>query len=404
VGADVPLINKLFKILGGEPKLVLLAVVIISSLFFVAPLALGIFLLVLSSISSSKNGVLVGIALVVFSFFLINLNKVVVNDLIWYSEHYFLNLTDYYYEVFGGYRAGVQARWTEPFYHSLSYVISNLTSANYTVFVFMVTVGIYGGGLYSVNRFIRLSGLNSRKAAIVLIFFLFFGVVFTQSLHLIRQYLACMFILVSLVGLVRGRVNCFFLFAALAFLTHNATFIVSILFYSIYFLVRNDREIKINFLYCFGVSFTLAAAYIVSFFILGSESRLMVDDGSIGTIVKITDASLFVLSLFVFIRHKEIRLIDRYVFFMYFSFCVFLFVLHFSGFLGLRYYFYLDFLRWIPVYMIFLCVPFDFKFDISVSIGMVFLGVFYTAARMERSPFVYGAGFFEYLFYPLNIF
>jgi len=367
------------------------------------PLALGIFLLILSSVINSKGGVLLGVALVIFSFFLINLNKVIVNDLIWYSEHYFLNLTDYYYEVFGGYRAGVQARWTEPVYHSLSYLVSNLTDGNYTIFVFIVTMGIYGGGVYSVNSFLGLSSLSNRKVAIVLIFFLFFGVVFTQSLHLIRQYLACMFVLVSLVGLVRGSVNHFFIFTALAFLTHNATFIVSILFYCIYFLGGRGWGIKANLLYCLGASFVLAAAYIVSFSILGSASRLMIDDGSVGSIVKITDISLFILSLFIFMNNKKIGLTDRYIYLMYFSFCVFLFFLHYSGFLGLRYYFYLDFLRWVPVYLIFLCIPFDFKFDISVAIGLVCLGSFYTAARLESSPFDYGGTFFDYFFHPLNI-
>ena len=53
------------------------------------PLATGLILLMISPFTKSKYTLVIGVALIVYVFFLMNINKEIVNDLVWYSQHFF---------------------------------------------------------------------------------------------------------------------------------------------------------------------------------------------------------------------------------------------------------------------------------------------------------------------------
>jgi hypothetical protein len=366
------------------------------------PLSLGIMILVFSPNTQSTKVVIIGAALVVFSFILMNLNKGIVNDLVWYSQHYLINNNTSVSSVFDGYRFGVEARWTEPLYHLFSYYLSNISNGNYTIFVITVTTIIYGGSLYALFNFIKNSQLTQSNGALLIIFFLFFGVIFTQSLHLIRQYIACTLLLISLVFLSKEQFKLASFFTVLAFLTHNSTIVVSILFFNVFFIYKFIETKQGKLSISLFLSTLLALFYIFAFVFIGDENRLLIDDGSVSPLVKLIDLLLFIVSVFFFYKLKRIEKIGEIAFYIYFSFCIFLFVLHYSHFLSLRYYFFLDFFRWIAVYVLLRYFSFDKGSLAIVSVLLVILGAIYLNLRISSSPFDYGYSFLEYLIYPLN--
>jgi len=368
---------------------------------FIAPFGFGLLLLAIAPYLRVRSVLLLGVLLVIYSFFVINTNKIISNDLFWYSQQYYMNYGSSISDVFADYRAGVQARWGEPVYHLLSYFLSNISNANYTVFVFVISFSVYLGSLFSIYFFINKSSLNDSQKAIIIIFFLFFGIIFTQSLHLIRQYLACTLLLFSVVLSFNNREKLGGVFSVLAFLTHNSTLVVSVVLLCVYLIYKYSSNIKIKIRYSLIFSIFLALLYISLFIITGNESRLLIDDGSVSPIVKIIDLLLFIITVIAFNLSKDNSKETELIYLFYISYCVFLFLMHYSHFLSLRYYFFLDFFRWVPCYILFNYIDLKRNSVLPVGLFLVAISVTYFNLRFTTTPFDYQHSFLEYLVYPL---
>jgi hypothetical protein len=367
------------------------------------PLALSLVLLALTVALKSNNILKLGLGLLVYSFFLININKEIENDLFWYSQHYLLNNNEELSNIFGVYRIGVPAKISEPIYHTFSFYLSNLTNANYTIYVLCITLFIYLGTLFFISYYINDSRLNDDNRAILLIFFVFFGIIFTQSLHLIRQYLACTLLLGSLLFLVKRKYFAVLAFSVLAFLTHNSTVIITLLFISTYFIFNFFTSKKITF-YCVCVVAVITGVfYIFAFYLIGDAERLNIDDGSVSFFVKIIDLLLFIFSIYFYFKKRNLDASEEILFLLYTAFTVFVLVAHYSHFLSLRYYFYLDFFRWIPVYIMLRSLVFIKSSLVPLNMLLVLMGLVYVSLRMYSSPFDFGYTIFEYLLFPLIV-
>jgi hypothetical protein len=376
--------------------LVGLAMVIISCW---VPLLGGMLMLLISTVRPLRIFLFLGLALIVFHFIVMNLNKTIENDLFWYSQQYMDNYTAPLSDVFNDVRFGVLARVSEPVYHIFSYILSNVTAANFNVFVVVITSLIYFFPLKAIFNFSAWAKLKDRELVTLLVFMLFFGIIFTQSLHLIRQYLACVLLLAGIMSLVMGRSRSAYVIFLISCLTHNAMLVVVVLFISCSYLHRSKLNHAKMIVASAMLGGGLAIAYIVYFlfFMSGGSGRLLIDDGSVGLLVKGVDAVILVTSLVLISqrRKKFEHVLPLYS--LYVAYCSFLIVAHYSVFLSLRYYFVLDFIRWIGFFIIISSMSLEKEKHAVINIGLVFMGVVYLWMRVDSSPFDYRYTVYEYL-------
>lgn len=363
------------------------------------PMLGGMLVLLISTVRPHRIFLLLGLALVVFHFVVMNLNKTVENDLFWYSQQYLDNYTAPIGDVFNDTRFGVQARLSEPVYHLFSYILSNAAAANYNVFVVAVTTIIYFFPLKTIFIFSKWAELKDRELVSLLIFMLFFGIIFTQSLHLIRQYLACVLLLSGAMNLVMGNTRWAYCMFLVSCLTHNSMAIIVVLFLGCSALYKSklDSTRLIFASAIFGAVMSIAYIGYFLFFMSGGGERLSIDDGSISFLVKGIDFLILVVSLVIF--HKKGDKLERLLplYMLYISYCSFLIVSHYSIFLSLRYYFLLDFIRWIGFFIIISSISVGKEGYAAINVGMVFVGVVYFWMRVDSSPFDYKYSAFEYL-------
>ncbi len=346
----------------------------------------------------------IAITLIVYSFALMNFNKEIVGDLLWYSDQYLNHYGNSFKDIFDGYISGVKAKETEPLYHIVSYLLSNLFNANYFVFVLGVTFLVYIPAVISIVYIARYFRLNELEKVFLVVFFIFFSLVFTQSIHLIRQYIACSLFLLFLCNLLDRKYYYCIFFSLLSILTHNSMLVVVIIVAAVYFLLayleNSGRGVKV--LVVATVTTVFSFAYIGVFYLIGSGHALSINDGSVSAVVKLTDILLFMISAF-FVTKVEIgqREINR-LWFLYLAFCVFILCMHFSLFLSLRYYFYMDFFRWIPIAVILYSVGIKREMYLLMLPVIISLGILHVDYRVAVSPFYYGGSIFSYIFYPFN--
>jgi hypothetical protein len=362
------------------------------------PLLGGMLLLLVSAIRPSRSFLLMGLALVLFHFIEMNLNKTIENDLYWYSEQFLDNYTAPLSDVFNDVRFGVLARASEPVYHVFSYVLSNITGANFDIYVVVVTILIYALPLKGIFIFSRWAKLKERELITLLIFMLFFGIIFTQTLHLIRQYLACVFLFVGAINLAIGRSHLALAMFLISCLTHNSMVVLVVLFVSCSYLYKTKLSPVKMLIASTFLGGGLAAVYIFYFlfFMADGANRLSIDDGSVGFLVKTIDALILILSFKIIMANHQryIHILPLYV--LYLAYCSFLIVSHYSVFLSLRYYFVLDFFRWIGFFIIISSLLLNKNRHAFLNISLVFLGCVYLWLRVASSPFDFKYSVYEY--------
>ncbi|WP_158583889.1 EpsG family protein [Salinibius halmophilus] len=373
------------------------------------PVVLSFFLFVVSMINKDVKYSFLATSFLVVFFSVVNLSKVVEGDLAWYLEDY----ADFlYFGYFDYFSYDYRAKLTEPLYHFFSYILSVLTGGSESYFVATVTFIIYYlSALFVAKILLNVLAVSySDDVVLVLVFFIFFGILFSQALNLIRQYIACVLLLLSFLFFFEGRNKRMFLFFILAFLTHNSVFVFLPLFLLGVVLVSRklrDEGLLFSIFAAFFLGGVVAVIYIVSFFIFGQASRLYIDDGSVSWVVKSFDLILL-LGMSFALRNKagtESGSRKLVLVYAYFSFVGFLVVSHYSEFLSLRYYFYMDFLRWIPFYFLLSAVSLNSLGKFLALFVLFFSSIFYMNFRMEMSPFEYGFSFWDgVVFLPFGVF
>lgn len=365
-----------------------------------SPFLLGLGLLFLSVVMVRTEIMWLGVFLLVSVFTLMNLNKYVENDLYWYSWQYLDNYGASLSEVFGDIRYGVISRASEPVYHLFSYFLSNATGGDYNFWVVLITMFLYLVPLKIISMSISRIG-GDRNVFLLVIFTLFFGILFTQTLHLIRQYMACVFLLVGLYYWSRKLYWLGVVWFILSFLTHNSMAVLVGLFVAVAFLTERQRgwgRLKYAALFAVGT----ALIYLL-FFTIFMPGRLTIDDGSVSLFVKVVDVIILISSVYFYMKRPFYGVVGR-MYVAYFAFSIFLIFLHSSIFLSLRYYFVLDFFRWLGFYSILHGLSLTGRSEVLVSVVVVFLGALYFYLRLESSPFSFGYESSEYLFSSGKIF
>jgi hypothetical protein len=331
-----------------------------------------------------------------------NATRLVDADWYWYATHYIkmteVSLLDYLQE------GELSVRSTEPLYYAMAYTLSLLSDGNVLILVIAVTALIYLTYNYALERLMKLNGLHQWAAAICIVFALLVGITFSQTLHLVRQYIAGSLLFFFFVLVLERRYKAAVILFVLGMLTHNSFIVPGLLMvicaylWSLPFVRKRFISILI-ILVCTGYLIGLQIADLV----LEDDRQAVtafLDNGDVTWIVLLQDIFLFFISVAGVVFLGKLPGYNTRA-----SAISVLFLALFGGMLiggremtlfFLRFYFYVEWFRVISVITIVWYLVYRTKATnlVILLIPLWFLGF---SMRVSHSPWDYGGDFFEHL-------
>lgn len=337
--------------------------------------------------------------------FLFNLTKTFDSDFRVYASQFvgFMNVSLNEFLKIGGW----SVRRTEPGFYFLMDIVSKLSHGNLFYLVLLINTMIYGIYIASLLSFKNYLKINDSIVYSGIIFAVFAGLNFAQSAHLVRQYIAGSLLFLFFCLLIYRNYRFALVVFIIAFFIHNSSFIPFLLISTAKALVdiKGRKSIKyiettivVILIYVLGLILTRPG----SFF---NYVSLMLDNGSFSVLSLFFDFGLFGCSVVVLLWEKVSCLFKRvlriYTLFGIFM-AVFLFSVKSSPLFLLRFYFYLEWFRFIGfISLLFFIskIRGDHKllfYFTGWSMALLVLGL-----RVNRSPWDYGGGLCEHLIYSI---
>jgi len=332
---------------------------------------------------------------------LFNASKQIEGDWAWYASGYY----DLLHEGLFNYlqAGGLSIRQSEPLYYAFSYVLSWLSNGNVLVLAMGISIVIYGVYIYALERLLKHYGLHHWRAAVCIVFAVLAGITFTQSLHLVRQYMAGSFLFLFFLFLMEHKNKKALLCFVCGSLIHNSFVIPALLLVGCKIFASFRRTQKHYFISI--VVFLIAGFCIGSIVsnIVGNtifHAAAFKNDGSISFSVIALDATLFFASV------AGIWKLGKYSLFDFQSaFVVVLFLAFYGAFLFaardlllmlLRLYFYVEWFRVIGIISIVWFLVYRTHIA-SLAWLLLPLSFLMISMRIGKSPWDYGGSFFEHL-------
>lgn len=325
-------------------------------------------------------------------------------DIVWYLDYFHLVANSGLLSVFDiSNEILVHAKTSEFAYYALSWIIAKLSWGSESVYCAVISLLIYGMSCLGLLKISRRVGLSGPQTAALLLLASLACITFTLTNHLIRQELAGAYALGALGLHLDGRRRAALALALIAVLTHNSVVVPIAFFVGVeQFVVRRPRRLR------HLLPITVAAGVIAGFVltrVVSSESPDIyeISDGAVSKLVVAYDVALALVTSLCMARlgrrgrlREDVRrmaLVLTVFYVAYLSFCA---VLPPGSLPALRFYFYLDFIRWIAPLVLFL--TFRRRLDGPALILLALLvGVAYVNLRVARSPFDYGGDLLSYL-------
>lgn len=391
-------------------NIIFLSFAFIFSLF--APFYMGVAALFLFIFTQKSEWMYIFFISFILLFCNMNLNKEiwafgdflgVGNDLGWYSTQWF-SFTEYphgYMSIFDsdfvtfindGFL--VQPKITEPVYHSFSYFFSRLTDGNYIFYTYFITTFIYLPACIVIYKILESEKIDAILIALVLIFFIFFSMKFTNMFNMIRHYCSGSFLIITLYFIYFDRVKWALFFGVIAILTHNASVVVCAIYALVYLVERSP--IKSDYKKLLGVvlgASCLSIAYLAVYFLTFTNYEELDDRGS-GLLFKFLDLIIVTLSILAYSSTKKSKL-DK-LWFYYIAVIILISFMHLTSFLQLRYYAYFDYFRWIGIIYIFNALMRVTKYHFLLLIVALCGFLFFLWLRISISDFDFDGMFHNY--------
>lgn len=330
----------------------------------------------------------------------VNYSKDFAGDYVWYFDHYEYWVDGYFSFPFHNPFHSVYARFSEPVYHTLSFSLAKLFGGNKFIFDLFFTISMYGLVFFAVFNFSKVYGRGGSDLLFYLticIFVLCINPVMVT--HLIRQNLGGGFLLVAFSFLMLGKKGWFYIFSAIAVLTHSSIlFPALIMFFSHLFFLKNISYSKV----ILSIAFSAIAGYFLPFIMTdsGVYSVIGASDGELSLVVYVYDFILLLLAGVVVSLYKDS--FNLRVFLITLSFYVFIIFTFSSGLLHLRYYHLFDYFR----ILLFIILITGFlrlktrKFaPMVLVVTLSTLGAMNLALRYKQSAFDFEFGLLDVLSY-----
>lgn len=326
-------------------------------------------------------------------FFVLNSNKEIYGDWLWYVSHYIylkdLSLIDYLGEEI----YGVTARSTEPVYHFVSSVTSKISGANISALSFIVTALIYFNVSYAAGCLNKHFCVSADKVFLVVCSVVLLGVTFTLTTHLVRQEIAIAFAFVVAVNLLTGSLISAVLLSLVSVGTHSSVIVILTVVWVVWWSLKFSFAKRTLLL----IAFSVALLFVGSFLVEGGAGHSFdgKDDGSIGLITYAFDLLIFVGVLFIGYIFGYARYLIQFYLLVILLYSIFVSSLVGQPLAFLRFYFYFELCRLIGVSIISYSLAKKYNGYLGL-LSLIVLGCLYLSFRIHRAPFDYGG---DLLFY-----
>ena len=332
---------------------------------------------------------------------LFNATKRIDGDWSWYIDGYLemsrMGLLDYLQE------GGLSIRMSEPLYYAFSFVVSRMSGGNVFALALAVSLAVYLTYVFALEKLMKLYGLHRWAAAICIVFAVLAGLTFTQSINLVRQYVAGSVLFFFFVLILERRYKTAVILFVLGTLIHNSFIVPGSLLTGCVYLwsLPFVRRRYLSFiLILVGCGYAVGSQ--ITSLVTGSEHEVsaFLDNGEVSSTVFFMDILLFFISLAGIVLFRKSP-----DFFTKSSAIAVLFLALYGGMLVggheltlffLRFYFYVEWFRIIGVITIVWYLVYRAKVTplAMLIIPLSFIGLGF---RVSRSEWGYGGDVFEHL-------
>ncbi|WER47331.1 EpsG family protein [Cupriavidus sp. WKF15] len=367
------------------------------SIFFV-PALMGIALAVIGSLFVKHEKLSFGwisVALVFILLLAINLCKSPDGDLQWYLLVHRKFASQSFSDVISS--GDWSLRWSEFVYYFSSFVVSRVFDGSYVSLIVLIHSLIYGVYIAALVFMSRAFGLKGGETLLCIIFGMVFAITFTQTTQLVRQYICGSLILLAAVLLLNGRWVVFLVLSIAAVFVHNSAVILLALVLASYSASKAKSWRAGSLVFMF-----IAGAYVFGYLLsspqwsfISEVSLVEKNDGEISVAIKLMDGAL----LFIFlalgrVRDESGRFVlrsraYRYWRFMYLSYFVFLIAVSGSPLLSLRFYFYIEWFRILPILYLIIAIRKIRMFGVF-ALSLIVVAVIGWALRVTYGAWDYG--------------
>jgi hypothetical protein len=328
-----------------------------------------------------------------------NVEKSLVGDWVWYSEHFQLLTVLPFGEYLGERIPPFTIKSSEPVYYFVSFLVARATEGNLAVLAVVVTALIYVpvgvAATIVAQRQLGASALVGLPVAVAMLG----GITFTITTQLVRQVLAASLLLLSLVLLHVGRRFLAVVLLLLALLSHTSV-LIPFAAVAVAIVVGTSRSgVRWPFVGVLGAGFLGAGLVYTRLPLAEGYNAALADDGTISLAVLALDASLFGM-LFLF-RHRLGRLgrLPHVLLAAVAVYACFLAGVSSAPIPFLRMYLYLEIARVLAVVCL-TCVAARSSQAFHLLLGALVMAVAYLELRVATSPFSFNGGFLSHLLHP----
>lgn len=286
---------------------------------------------------------------------LINATKIPENDLEWYIEFYknaaSSNLFEYIFQL--GVGSGVGK---EPLFPVLNYTLYYLLAGSTKAYIISISLLSYSLLGFSVYRFGKALGININNIVFSIFLMAFFPYIFTQSAHLIRQFIATSILFHVLIERFFYHKRKWGLILVMPLIHTTTVFFIPLILYP---YLKNRFNLKSSIHYVFiilgilGIAFiaksllsVFASPSVISYTLSRAANGTTYDLGAMHSSKIIIDTILFLIPLsFIYFFNRKLKFHPGIVHFFNIFFFTILFVvsnLHLSELSG-RYNFFIWF-------------------------------------------------------------
>lgn len=367
-----------------------IALVVGSVMFFLAPLAtVGGLLVIMSVVYRQSLAQWMVLVCFIILFVYKNYIKGFDSDYEWYFDHYSYWVQGEYIVPFE-YSFGLfSAKYTEPVYHTLSYLLAKVSGGSKLAFDAFFSMLIYlpvcaGAYIYSKRN------LGVEYLPFVLLVVLLLSINPAMVMQLVRQNLAASILVMAFVMYALGYTKACMILLLVSFLTHNSSALVAVVIFPLMFLFSRAA----NYRLLLAVSFVCAGAGYFAPYVVASNfyDVFAKNDGGVSIIVYMYDLIFLVAALY-FVRCRA----SWAAAVIYSIACFYIFVLatFSSPLMMLRLYHYYDYLRWMPISIVFVysfLIPSWLLFGLALALGLALIDL-----RYRTGAFDFGGGVVEIL-------
>lgn len=338
----------------------------------------------------------------VFIFSWINSGKYLSGDLTWYYDHFILlnkiPLTSYLGSTVNQFT--IKAR--EPFYYTVSFVLSRISNGNLIILNIFITAWIYTLAGISFSKIVNFAQLPRVRAMATIVAAMLTGVTFTLTTHLVRQEFAAAALLCCAVSLFFNNKKLTIIFGIISATSHESAYIpLACLFIGFYFyrFKTPSKKIFLMLQLAFICSFLAVGLYYSKSILFDSPYQKIRSDGDISQAIIIMDATLFVaVSLHaIYYKNNPVKM-AAFIVGLYIAFLI---GVSESPLPFLRMYFYIDLVRGCEVIYL-SALLLKSRYGILFIAPIIIISVLYAELRIANSGFqYYGGGIINHILFPL---